>query len=158
MKFDKALNSETALNEYMPAQTIEGQIAQLTIVTVGFLAMFIISGAPSAIIDAIVLAIKNRKISSGKVGRMVQDMKDVGIDPKKLTDSAHIAIFTKAVSKLTKAKSEAEAEAAEKQLRTTLSDLMPYQRGRIRGALSKVSKENKINLAHKVKYFFGLEG
>ena len=154
---DKILDKELALNEFVPAPTLGGQIAQLSILTVGFLAMFFISGAPQSITDDIVNAIKNRKITPGKVERLVQDMKAVGIDPKKLTDPAHTAIFTKTVKKLMKAESATETRVAEEELKKMLEDFWPYQRGKIREAMNKVSKENKINLASKIKYFFGFE-
>jgi hypothetical protein len=154
---DKILIEELALNEFMPAETVGGAIAQLSIVTIGFLAMFIISGAPEAIIDRVVTAIKNRKITSQRIERLVRDMKIVGLDPKKITDPAHTAIFTKVIKKLMKAESTTETEAAEKELKQMLSDFWPYQRGQIRDTMNKMSKENQISLAHKIKYFFSFK-
>jgi hypothetical protein len=156
LDLDKALEKELVLNEPAPAHIVR-DIFQLSVITIGFLAMFFFSGAPGAIIDDIVLAIKNRKITPEKIKQLVKEMKSVGLDPKKVTDPAHIAIFTKIVKKLTRAESATETRMAEKELKQALSEFWPYQRGQIRDAMNKVSKENKISLAHKIKHLFGLE-
>jgi hypothetical protein len=159
MDLDKVLNNELGLNEYYfpPATTPAMQILYAVLAAAIPLGIFFAAVPPSNIIDDIVTSIKNRKITSGKVERLARDMKLVGVDPKKLTDAAHTAIFTKVIKKLMNAKSETETQAAEEELKKMLEDFWPYQRGKVREAMDKVAKEHKINLASKIKYFFGFE-
>jgi hypothetical protein len=157
MNLEKALDIQLVLNEFIPAHTLPGAIFQLSVVTIGLLGLFFAIVTPRDIVDSIAMAVKHRKITPGEVQRLIKDMRAVGLEPKKLTDPAHTAIFTKVVKKLIKAESETETAAVKQELEKMLTDFWPYQHGQIRDAMNKVSKENKISLAHKIKYFFNLE-